>query len=448
MRSSKRSVYATSLTGLSLAALAVGTACGPGKGNGGTGSSTGDGGGSASSAALYLIDSTGALISFDAQGNKLASVALPTPVGDLNGGGIALASGNLYVTIGQPTNSVVSFTPALAPSALPAGSFAGLDAPRGIAYDTVSSLFFVGNGAASVTAYDPNGTAAQEGLFPFHYGPSGVAYDVDDDLVWVANYVGVPVSGAPQFGVQDYGYNGTASDQWDYTKSFVAPAHTQPYAITVCPKAATGGQTTIVVGFIDDGSGQGENSVYAFSRSGALLGGTVDTFVTPPHHINALSCTPHGNVFVADDTGLWEWPGPGGLPAASDNVTAYTAPVYGVFAGPDQGGGGTGGGLDGGVGATGDGGAEGGGEAGNGAEGGSSGSGSSSGGSNDGTCVTGQPFEEGSSCDSFDCGTCQIYNCTELNGGIYCAVNSAGIVTGSCNDTTSCYRTLGCPGCD
>jgi hypothetical protein len=116
--------------GLGLVAVGVGAAvvfaCAPGSGGGGgSDASTG-------SPAVFVIDSTGTLFSFDAQGNSLAHVAVPSPIGPLNGGGIGLAGGVVYVTVGQPTNAVSAFTTSLAPQTLPAGAFSPLAVPRGI----------------------------------------------------------------------------------------------------------------------------------------------------------------------------------------------------------------------------------------------------------------------------------------------------------------------------
>jgi DNA-binding beta-propeller fold protein YncE len=103
-------------------------------------------------------------------------VALPTPIGDINGGGIALAEGYLYVTIGQFTNAVASYDLTLAPHTLPVNAFAGLFVPRGIAYDPSDAEYYVGNGGSTVTVYDAAGsTVPASGGFPGDYGPSGVA---------------------------------------------------------------------------------------------------------------------------------------------------------------------------------------------------------------------------------------------------------------------------------
>jgi hypothetical protein len=351
------------------AALAFGGACTPSNG--------GSDGGSPNPPAVFVIDSTGSLISFDAQGNRLASVALPTPIGDINGGGIALASGNLYVTVGQPANSVVSFTTGLAPVASPeSSSFSGLDVPRGIAFDSHNNQFYVGNGGASVNVFDALGNpVSASGGFPSHYGPSGVAYDPDDTAIWVANYQGYPRTATSAFGFNDYQENGALVQAFP---DFSAGPHEEPYSVTVCPKSATGGRTLVVVGYIDDGSGQGSGGVEAYVSQGGPLGGPFNGPLLRPY---ALSCDPTGVVYIADKTGLYRLNatsnGLSGAALASPGFAGLTPPIYGVLAiagtgGASSDGGGAGGGGGGGGGAGG-GGAGGGGGGGGGADDGGNG---------------------------------------------------------------------------
>ncbi len=295
-----------------------------------------DAGGAAS---VYVIDSTERLFSFDAQGNSLGSVAVTTPIGALNGGGIALASGLLYVTVGQPTNAVSAYTLALTPQTLGPGSFSGLGAPRGIAYDSSNDQFYVGSGAASVSVYGAAGApVAVPGTFPNHYGPSGVAYDPDDGTIWVANYVGSPSAAVPRYGVSEYTESGAVAQSFDYTRQFAPTTPTEePYAITVCPKSATGGTTLIVVGFTDDGQG-GIRSVQPFTTSGAPVGPTLGGDLGG---LSALSCDADGNVYIADKLGLFRnrvtssgfTPGQSAS-LASPGFAGLEPPIYGVFAGP------------------------------------------------------------------------------------------------------------------
>jgi hypothetical protein len=288
---------------------------------------------------IFVIDSTDKLWSFDTGGNSLATVALPTPIGNINGGGIALSSNDLYVTIGQFTNAVTSFDLTLSPHALPAGAFPGLSVPRGIAYDTNNQWFYVGNGAATVNVYGSTGSSiATGGGFPGAFGPSGVAYDSDDNAIWVANYVGAPAATPPVYGVSEYTPNGAAAQTFDRSTQFVAPgAHQEPYSIAVCPTSATGDSTVVVVGFIDDGSGEGTGTVQSYSTSGAPIGSPFAGPISKPY---ALSCDSQGNVYIADVTGLYRENTAGqniGLPGS---FAGLTPPIYGVLAVPGSVGGG------------------------------------------------------------------------------------------------------------
>src|SRR5450631_933449 len=74
---------------------------------------------------------------FDAEGNLRQSTKLSGTVGDLNDGQVALANGNVYVTLGTPTNAVVAFGQNdLLPVSLPSLAFHGLSVPRGIVFDS------------------------------------------------------------------------------------------------------------------------------------------------------------------------------------------------------------------------------------------------------------------------------------------------------------------------
>jgi len=305
--------------------------------------SRGSGGGSdagAGSPAVFVIDSTGTLFSFDSQGNSLAHVAVPTPIGALNGGGIAVASGVLYVTIGQPTNAVSAYTTSLAPQTLPGGAFSPLAVPRGIVYDPNDSEFYVGNGATGGTpVFNASGSPVTvTGGFPDSYGMSGVAYDPDDGTLWVANYVGAPSATPPMYGVAEYTENGAAAQTIDYATQFAPPQITaEPYAIAVCPKSATGGTTLIVVGFTGFEVG-GIEYVQPFTTSGAPVGPALTGSLGG---LSALSCDADGNVYIADAHGLFRntvtsagfTPGQNAS-FVSSGFAGLTPPIYGVFAGP------------------------------------------------------------------------------------------------------------------
>ncbi len=288
---------------------------------------------SAPPGSVFVVDSTTTLFSFDAVGNRVASVALPGSIGNINGGGIAVAGSQLYVTSGQPTNHVSSYNLAtLQPVTMPFGAFSGLDVPRGIAYDPGTSEFFVGNGGSQVTTYNASGGAVSAtGGFPGQYGPSGVAYDADDGTIWVANYVGAPHANPPGHWLAEYTSTGVLAQSFNYGTAFLSPgAHQEPYSVTVCPEAVVG-STTVVVGFIDDGSNLGTGAVHAYTINGKAVGGPFSGPISKPY---ALSCDANGTVWIADETGLYRGSTTGqnlGLPGA---FAGLVPPIYGVYTAP------------------------------------------------------------------------------------------------------------------
>jgi hypothetical protein len=283
----------------------------------------------ASGGSVFVVDSTATLFAFDESGTQLASAPLPGSVGDINGGGMTLAMDTVYVTLGSPTNAVVAYSRELGAVSLAQGAFAGLSVPRGIAYGCAAGTFLVGNGAAGISAFSASGSPVNEpdGGFQPYYGPSGVAYDPDDRAFWVANYAGFP---STKWGVSEFSEDGTTVRVFDHTSRFAAPGrHEEPYAVTVCPRAATGGATLVVVGFIDDQSGQGVGAVQIYSTDGIAFGSALGGAYQKPY---ALSCDSHGRVYIADLTGLYsiDVSGCGRDAGAATPFAGLTPPIYGV----------------------------------------------------------------------------------------------------------------------
>ncbi len=354
--------------------------------------------GGVSPGSIFVVDSTNSLFSYDPSGNLLGSVGLPVPIGNINGGGIGLASSDLYVTIGQYTNEVVSFDLTLAPHTV--GAFAGLSVPRGLAYDPNNQQFYVGNGASTVNVYNATGSSvATSGNFPNYYGPSGVAYDPDDDAIWIANYVGSPAASPPVHGVAEYAPSGAAfGPAFNYATQFITPTqHVEPYSITVCPAAATNGMgTVVVVGFIDDGSGLGNGVVQSYSTTGHTLAPPFGGAIKKPY---ALSCTSQGQVYIADATGIYLINVLDQSQVLPGAFAGLTPPLYGVLAVSGAAG------IDGGPGGSGSSGSG----SGSGSSGSSSGSGSGTSGASSGgssgatTCSTDGDCAAGQSCCGVSC---------------------------------------------
>jgi hypothetical protein len=283
---------------------------------------------------IFVVDSTSTLFAFDSSGALSASVTIPA-VSELVGAGIAYGNDTVFVTTGSP--SVLAFRPNLRPLQFTCGAFHGLSVPRGIAYDCLNqALYLAGGSSVGVVVFNVGGFPDVQitGTFPNEESPSGVAYDADDETIWVANDVGAPDAGAPEAGVTEYTTKGYAADAPNYASQFTPPAHDAPYAITVCTKKATGGQTLVIVGFIDDGSGLGSGVVQAYAVDGTKDGAPLPGPFTKPL---ALSCTSTGRVYVADASGFYWVDWVGGAFEASDGGIAgafggLTPPVLGVFA--------------------------------------------------------------------------------------------------------------------
>ncbi len=162
-----------------------------------------------------------------------------------------------------------------------------------------------------------------------------VAYDPDDHAVWVANDGGFAWHETPKFGVAEYTPQGEAQQTFRYDAQFVAPGeHEEPYSITVCPRAATRGRTVVVVGFIDDLSGQGRGVLQAFATDGAALGAPFWGGLVLPY---GLSCGADGTVYIADKSGLYRGrvtAGGFGLGSFAASAPGLTPPVYGVLVDP------------------------------------------------------------------------------------------------------------------
>jgi hypothetical protein len=290
----------------------------------------------ATGASVFVIDSTPALFAFDASGHPLGSVALPADIGALSGGGIALASDTLFVTIGKPMNVIAAYGLDLTQRSLGDSSFAALEVPRGIAFDCHDDLFFVANGGSGsnglgVGVYVFTATGARNpigGNFEPFNGPSGVAFDSDDRAIWIANYYG-PAS--TMFGVAEFTVDGKPVTTFDYRAQFTGPrVHEEPYSVAVCSRAATGTSTLVVVGFIADQSGLGHADVQVFTTDGMPIGPPLKGPFSAPY---GVSCDSHGRVYVADSRGLYV----ADLASTDDagpmvSFPGLRPPLYGVLA--------------------------------------------------------------------------------------------------------------------
>jgi len=294
--------------------------------------------------AVYAIDSTDTLFAFDADGGKMASAALPTgSVARLAGGGITTDASNVYVTT-KPSpffSEVFAFNKnTLAAVTLPGSAFAQLNTPRGIAYDSVNSRFYVANGGAQLNVYDASGNFLSS-ISQSIYGPSGTAFDPLDGTVWVTNLTGG--SGVnPTYGVAEFNGFGAAEPGLNPASVFqapIAPTAELPYAITYCAPAAASGAAYLAVGFEPDNSGRGFDQGGIYTTAGAFVAGLTPALGSTVF-LNAMSCTPTGQLYVAADDKLhvYSMNGSTGIGVEQklpgSGFQSMKAPIFGVYAVP------------------------------------------------------------------------------------------------------------------
>ncbi len=280
--------------------------------------------------AVFVVDSTDTLFAYDSAGNYLNEVSLGAPVGGLNGGGIALANGTVYVTVGPAQSGrVLAFNSStLQPAVLPAGAFAGLASPVGIAYDPHNSRFYVADYAGNIFEYGADGAYIASAVAP---DPVAIAFDSASDTLWVANYLGQSVAGE----ISEFTENLSPAQTINPATQFAAPGNLatvdDPVAVAYCatsgnpPSAAN----VVPVGFIGNRSGAGAGAAQTYTTTGSALGQDYAGPVTNPH---AISCSSFGEVFVAADNGLLEYDVTGGsIGPAAGAYAKLTPPVYGVY---------------------------------------------------------------------------------------------------------------------
>jgi DNA-binding beta-propeller fold protein YncE len=304
----------------------------------------GTGGGTPSVAGVYVIDSTFTLFEFNPQGGLVASTKLPgasSDIGYLNGGGITVDANNVYVTLGTSSASplgpmVAAFNRnTLQPVTLASGAFTNLSVPRELVFDPENSQFYVANGGTTVSVYNAAGTylSTFNQFGPGIYGPSGIAYDPTDNVVWVANYTGGGGATNPTYGIAEFNPNDALVANFPTANSipptpFAPPVNTGaelPYTISYCGNA-------LAVGFISDSSGTGTSQVAGYTTSGALLGAPFSGALT---NLHATACATGGNVYVAADNGLFEYNNTTGASVAlpAGGFAGLTPPIYGVGVG-------------------------------------------------------------------------------------------------------------------
>jgi hypothetical protein len=280
---------------------------------------------------VFVVDSTDTLSSYDPAGNLLGRVALNAPVGALNGAGITVAQGIVYVTVGPAagkiSGGVIAFNASnLHPVGLGSDAFAGLVNPVGIAYDPVNAQFYVADRSGTVFAYDSAGSPLGEPPFD---AATNLAYDAISNTLWLASDIGQSNSQ----GIHEFNADLSTAQTINSQTQFVPPAPfsaatDNPVAIAYCPNSGGGRVDLVIVGFAGFASGGGPVAA-SYSTTGAGFSGA---FTGTTGNIHAMSCSSLGQVFVAADNGLLEYNITGSaIGPATGAFPGLTPPVYGVF---------------------------------------------------------------------------------------------------------------------
>ena len=327
------------------AALTSAVACGPGSGGGGGGNDASTA--TPGPAAVYVVDATGTLFAFDAQGNQVATASLPGPVNATNGGGLTMgpyptSTGSaLYATNGSSTAPVTIYSTDTLTPQVPQGNlgppFAPLTGAMGIVFDSDDDDFYIANsggicawqlgsltGATALQApptSEPNCTTP--GVNPIS---TSLAYS--PQIIWsVQPGAQGPLQGPFSRSDLDLEQYGTQSP----AQQPIVNNGAQTMSVAICTAAATGASADIeVVGY----SSPGQVVAFLAAVGGGQLGSCNVPSLTGPY---AMSCNSQGVLFVADASGLYS-----GTVTSAGIVTlglvgdsshfVVTPPVYGVYA--------------------------------------------------------------------------------------------------------------------
>jgi hypothetical protein len=272
---------------------------------------------------LYVVDAANTLRSFDANGAALGTFQFNPEVGALTGG-MTLFQGHVYVisTKGKGTEAVsrvFAFDAAtLKQVRLHIGAFAppanGPAAGRysAIVYDPDADRFYVASERLSVLVFDRLGTyIPREGVKPLSV--TALAYDTNQQVLR-----GIVDRHVVKFAADGSGpLPGLAAEGAQYRHGRGA------LAIAYCAaEDGSGAPGSIAVTF---SSGAVGNYDAAGKPSGALYRAKLI-------NARAMSCSSHGEIFIAADNGLKEYTVQGAERDVSKISQALTAPIYGVLA--------------------------------------------------------------------------------------------------------------------
>jgi hypothetical protein len=276
--------------------------------------------------AVYAVDSSNALLAYDAAGKRLGSMQFPAELGRLNGG-IALALGNVYVTWNKPRSmnppepeksGVYAYDRmSLKPVRLHIGAFrpggAEVDpgAMHAIVYDSGTERFYVATERLGLLEFNNAGVPVPRAS-ESRQSIASVAYDSDRHTLWSIvdrqtvdrfdEVAGVSLPGLPAIGSRLGHGNGVL-------------------ALAVCAGNSSG-VAAVAFGNLKAATG----SLRVFDAEGKSIE-TPRKIARP----NAMSCSLSGELLVATDKGLMKYGLRSSTLPSSVEWEGLSPPVYGAM---------------------------------------------------------------------------------------------------------------------
>jgi hypothetical protein len=287
--------------------------------------------------ALYVVDATNTLQSFDADGNSLRKMPFNSQIGTLNGG-LTLFHGYVYTTSvkgegAEVTSRVFAYDAItlkqvrlhLGAFTVPedAGGPAGAGTYRAIIYNPDTQRFYVASDRLGLLVFDRLGAyIPRAGATAAKAAPvSALAYDSTQHGLWgiIDRHTvkfgddGASLPGLPVLGAQYRNGRGAV-------------------ALAFCPGGgeAAGPAGALAVAFGDPRLGPHSlGAGRTYDAGGKPIGTSYGGKIVNAH---AMSCSPRGGIFIAADNGLLQYTVQGAQGESHSYSQQLTAPIYGVLA--------------------------------------------------------------------------------------------------------------------
>jgi len=297
--------------------------------------------------AVYVVDSSNALVAYDNDGTLLHRADLSKEKAVLNGG-IAVATGHVYVTFihksdTESSTGVYAFNATtLQPTMLHKGAFkvpAESGDPgefRGIAYDAVREHFYVASDRLGLLVFDRFGKfVARMAGAPASVG--SLTYDLANQSLWlidnrhsVASYREADTAPAASLVSSPLrGERGLAAVAVAYCGVATAAAEARDLPAAGAPAVA------VVFGKLGPTTGDAHGRIRGaggaariYDLAGKPLAARFGGKIVNPH---GIACTTKGSVLIAADNGLLAYSVQGEPLQASMNGPGLEAPILGVF---------------------------------------------------------------------------------------------------------------------